>query len=152
MCRNNYKFLLPEFLKEKIGVASARAGNVIGGGDWSKNRLIPDCINSIIKNKSIYLRNPYFNRPWQHVLEPLYGYLILGEKLYKKPQTYSGAWNFGSKKNTVTDVLTIVKKIVSLWGKGKVVFNKKINAMNKLIFNLILTKHKKNCFGRQNFP
>lgn len=113
------------YKNKKIGVATARAGNVIGGGDWSKNRLIPDCINSIIKNKSIYLRNPYFNRPWQHVLEPLYGYLILAERLYKNPNKYSGAWNFGSKKNTVTDVLTIVKKIIFLWGKGKIVFNKR---------------------------
>ncbi len=134
------------FKKRKIGVASARAGNVIGGGDWSKNRLIPDCINSIIKNKSIYLRNPYFNRPWQHVLEPLYGYLILGEKLYKKPQTYSGAWNFGSKKNTVTDVLTIVKKIVSLWGKGKVVFNKKNKYYEQTNLQLNIDKAQKKLF------
>lgn len=108
-----------------VNLATARAGNVIGGGDWSKNRLIPDCINSIKKNKTIFLRNPYFNRPWQHVLEPLYGYLILAQKLYKNPLKYSGAWNFGSKKNTVTDVLSIVRKIVSIWGKGKIRFKKK---------------------------
>ena len=113
------------YKKRKVGIATARAGNVIGGGDWSKNRLIPDCINSIKKNKTIFLRNPYFNRPWQHVLEPLYGYLILAQKLYKNPLKYSGAWNFGSKKNTVTDVLSIVRKIVSIWGKGKIRFKKK---------------------------
>ena len=112
------------YKSKKCGLASARAGNVIGGGDWSENRLIPDTVNSIIKEKTIKVRNPNFNRPWQHVLEPLYGYLILGEKLFKKPKTYSGAWNFGSKKNTVTNVLEIVKEIVKFWGKGKINFKK----------------------------
>ena len=112
------------FKNRKCGVASARAGNVIGGGDWSENRLIPDTINSLVKNKKIYIRNPNFNRPWQHVLEPLYGYLILGEKLYKKPKIYSNAWNFGTKKNTVTNVLKIVNLIVNFWGKGNIKFKK----------------------------
>ena len=101
------------YKSKKCGLASARAGNVIGGGDWSENRLIPDIINSIIKEKTIKVRNPNFNRPWQHVLEPLYGYLLLGEKLFKNPKTYSGAWNFGTKKNTVTNVLEIVKGKIS---------------------------------------
>jgi CDP-glucose 4,6-dehydratase len=113
------------FSKKNVGVATARAGNVIGGGDWSKNRLIPDCINSLINNKIIHLRNPYFNRPWQHVMEPLNGYLILAEKLYKVPKKFSGSWNFGSKKNTVTDVHTIVKRIIKTWGFGNVKFKKK---------------------------
>ena len=77
------------YKSKKCGLASARAGNVIGGGDWSENRLIPDTIISIIKKKTIYIRNPNFNRPWQHVLEPLYGYLLLGEKLYIKPKIYN---------------------------------------------------------------
>jgi len=112
------------FKNKKCGIASGRAGNVIGGGDWSENRLIPDSVNSIIKNKTIYIRNPNFNRPWQHVLEPLYGYLVLGEKLFKQPKVYSGPWNFGTKKNTVTNVLEIVKEIVKYWGKGKINFKK----------------------------
>jgi CDP-glucose 4,6-dehydratase len=107
------------FNNGKLGLASARAGNVIGGGDWSDNRLIPDAINSINKNKSIILRNPKFNRPWQHVLEPLYGYLLLGYKLHKDKKTYSGAWNFGTKQNTVTNVEEVVKKIINYWGAGK---------------------------------
>ena len=116
---------MESFYKSKnCGLASARAGNVIGGGDWSENRLIPDIVNSIIKGKTIKVRNPNFNRPWQHVLEPLYGYLLLGEKLFKKPKTYSGAWNFGTKKNTVTNVLQIVQEIVKFWGKGKISFKK----------------------------
>ncbi len=112
------------FKYKKCGIASGRAGNVIGGGDWSENRLIPDAVNSIIKGKTINIRNPNFNRPWQHVLEPLYGYLLLGEKLFNKPKAYSGPWNFGTKKNTVTNVLEIVKEIVKFWGKGKITFKK----------------------------
>ena len=91
---------------------------MIGGGDWSQNRLVPDCIKSLNKNKTIFLRNPNFNRPWQHVLEPLNGYLILGMKLFNSPKKFSGSWNFGSKRNTVTNVLTIVKQIIKIWGKG----------------------------------
>jgi CDP-glucose 4,6-dehydratase len=105
---------------KNIGVASARAGNVIGGGDESKNRLIPDVINSLKNNKKIILRNPNFNRPWQHVLEPLLGYLILAKNLYQSPIKFSGAWNFGTKKNTVTTVYEIVKYIKKFWGSGKI--------------------------------
>ena len=112
------------FKKEKIGLASARAGNVIGGGDWSPDRLIPDTINSLIKKKKIHLRNPGFNRPWQHVLEPLNGYLILAKKLYLNPKKFSGPWNFGSKKNTVTSVYEVVKQIVDTWGEGKIIVKK----------------------------
>ncbi len=108
-----------------LGVATARAGNVIGGGDWSPKRLIPDTVNSIVANKTIYLRNPKFNRPWQHVLEPLWGYLLLAKKLYFEPKKYSGPWNFGTTRGTITNVLEIVKKIILFWGKGKVKFNKK---------------------------
>tara|TARA_B100001142_G_scaffold264345_1_gene267970 strand:+ start:2059 stop:3123 length:1065 start_codon:yes stop_codon:yes gene_type:complete len=131
------------FKNKKCGLASGRAGNVIGGGDWSENRLIPDTINSIIQNKSIYIRNPNFNRPWQHVLEPLYGYLTLGEKLYKKPKKYSGPWNFGTKKNTVTNVLEIVKIIVKFWGKGKINIRKKQNYYEQTNLQLNIDKSMK---------
>lgn len=106
------------FLKKKIGVASARAGNVIGGGDWSSKRLIPDIVKSIIKNRKIIIRNPNFNRPWQHVLEPLYGYLLLAKKLSSNPLEFSGPYNFGPKPNTVTSVLEIVKIFINYWNKG----------------------------------
>ena len=86
------------FIGSKVGIASARAGNVIGGGDFSKDRLVPDAIKFLSKNKTLFLRNPNFNRPWQHVLEPLSGYLILAKKIYLNPNKYSGAYNFGSKK------------------------------------------------------
>ena len=81
--------------KRKCGISSARAGNVIGGGDWSANRLIPDGIRYLLKGKSIYLRNPNFNRPWQHVLEPLSGYLLLASRLYLNQELRGEAFNFG---------------------------------------------------------
>ena len=131
------------FNEKKCGIASARAGNVIGGGDWSENRLIPDSINSIMKNKTIYIRNPNFNRPWQHVIEPLYGYLILAKKIYKEPKRYSGPWNFGTKKNTVTNVLKIVKTIVKFWGKGKINFKKNQKYYEQTNLQLNINKSKK---------
>ena len=131
------------FNEKKCGIASARAGNVIGGGDWSENRLIPDSINSIMKNKTIYIRNPNFNRPWQHVIEPLYGYLILAKKIYKEPKRYSGPWNFGTKKNTVTNVLKIVKAIVKFWGKGKINFKKNQKYYEQTNLQLNINKSKK---------
>ena len=105
--------------KIKCGISSVRAGNVIGGGDWSKNRLIPDSIRSSIKNKTIILRNPNFNRPWQFVLEPLKGYLILAKKQFENPLKYSSAWNFGNKSKSITTVSQIVEYIINYWGRGK---------------------------------
>ncbi len=135
---------IKSYLKKnsKLGIASARAGNVIGGGDQSPNRLIPDLVNSLNKNKKIILRNPHFNRPWQHVLEPLFGYLILGIGLYKYPQKYSSAWNFGTEKNTVTSVLSIVKFAINRWGNGKlrVKRNKKIYEQTNLQLNIEKSK------------
>ena len=106
------------FNEKKCGIASARAGNVIGGGDWSANRLIPDSINSIMENKTIYIRNPNFNRPWQHVIEPLYGYLILAKKIYKEPKRYSGPWNFGPDQNSINTVQDTVELAVQIWGNS----------------------------------
>ena len=135
-------YLKSFFNKKKCGLASARAGNVIGGGDWSKDRLIPDSIKALISNKTIVLRNPKFNRPWQHVLEPLSGYLILAKNLYQNPKKFSGPWNFGSEKNTVTDVLTIVKKIIGIWGKGRIKYNKtnKYYEQKNLQLNILKSK------------
>ncbi len=109
------------FFKEKklIGISTGRAGNVIGGGDWSTKRLIPDCIRSLLKRKTILIRNPNFNRPWQHVLEPLKGYLILAMKQFKEPKKYSSAWNFGTNPNSLTNVKRIVEYIIEFWGYGK---------------------------------
>ena len=108
------------FKKERItGISTGRAGNVIGGGDWSPKRLIPDCIKSLKSGKTILIRNPHFNRPWQLVLEPLKGYLVLAQKQYLNPKKYSNAWNFGTNPNSLTDVQTIVEYIIKFWGSGR---------------------------------
>ena len=129
--------------KKKCGLSTARAGNVIGGGDWSINRLFPDCIRSLMENKIIQIRNPDFNRPWQHVLEPLKGYLILAEKQYKDPKKFSGAWNFGTNPNSLTNVANIVKFIINFWGSGKMKVKKnKLYEQKNLQLNI--KKAKKN--------
>ncbi len=104
------------FKNENICVATARAGNVIGGGDWSKDRLIPDIFRSIYKNEKIKIRNPNSIRPWQFVLEPLYGYMLLAEKTYLDGQKYAEAWNFGPYESDTKNVRWIVEKIVELLG------------------------------------
>ncbi len=95
-------------MKNITGIATVRAGNVIGGGDFSKNRIIPDCFKSI-NSKKITLRNPKAIRPWQHVMDVCRGYLMLSKKLYSSPKAYSGPWNFGPKKNDLK-VLDLVLK------------------------------------------
>lgn len=115
------------FKKKKIGVATARAGNVIGGADWSENRIVPDIVNSIKNNKKLIIRNPKATRPWQHVLEPINGYLILGYKLYKYPKKFSQSWNFGPKGNQVKNVKNILEIFKSYFNplKVKIKFIKK---------------------------
>ena len=109
------------FNLKKYGIATARAGNVIGGGDWSKNRIIPDCVRSIINNKKLFIRNLSSTRPWQHVLEPISGYLLLGKKLFLDPIKYSTSYNFGpSNKLTLS-----VKELINLFFK-EIAIKKKI--------------------------
>ena len=102
----------------QIGLASARAGNVIGGGDFSKDRLIPDFINAILQNKPIQLRYPNAIRPWQHVLESLHGYLLLVEHLWNTPQKYSEAWNFGPQGQDTKTVAEIVDTLIEKFQQG----------------------------------
>ena len=103
-------------------LVSVRAGNVIGGGDWSENRIIPDCIKAIEKNQKIMIRNPHSTRPWQHVLEPLGGYLLLGQQLLKNTNGLSGAWNFGPNLSNVVNVEKLVTKIIDAYGSGEYEF------------------------------
>ena len=100
------------------GVASARAGNVFGGGDWSEDRLIPDIIRAITNKSELVIRYPKSIRPWQHVIEPIRGYLTLGEKLYHSPRDFSEAWNFGPNVSAHKDVEWIVSFFGSRWGDG----------------------------------
>lgn len=99
-------------------IASVRAGNVIGGGDWAEDRLIPDIVRAFQKNKPVLIRNPYSIRPWQHVVEPLYGYLLLAEHLFKDGMPYAEPWNFGPLEEDARPVEWIVDKMKMLWGDG----------------------------------
>lgn len=106
------------FMQEKgIGVATARSGNVIGGGDWSEERLIPDILKAFEEEQAVIIRNPKSTRPWQHVLEPLSGYLALAQKLYESPQEYAEAWNFGPQDEDAKPVDWILDKMVAKWPK-----------------------------------
>jgi len=102
----------------RLGMATVRAGNVIGGGDWSKDRIIPDCIRALRARQPIKIRNPQHTRPWQFVLEPLAGYLLLAAYLYEKPDKYSGAWNFGPDLEATVPVKILVEKIIVAYGRG----------------------------------
>jgi len=108
-----------DFEKHKKAVASVRAGNVIGGGDYAEDRIVPDIYRALSKSKVIQVRNPNAIRPWQHVLEPLSGYLLLGAKMFEEPIKYSTSYNFGPNKKDVMTVEELVKEAVSLWGSGK---------------------------------
>lgn len=94
-------------------IASARAGNVIGGGDWAANRIVPDYFRAFQKNEKLVIRNPYATRPWQHVLEPLSGYLNLGAELFTKGKSYSGGWNFGPEDTTNYSVKELIDEILN---------------------------------------
>lgn len=101
-----------------IALASARAGNVIGGGDWAMDRLIPDIMRAISSGQSVLIRNPHAVRPWQHVLEPLHGYLTLAERLYTDGPAFADGWNFGPADGDTKEVQWITQRLVSLWGDG----------------------------------
>ena len=103
-----------------FALGTGRAGNVIGGGDWAKDRLIPDCINAIRKGETIFIRNPLATRPWHFVLEPLVGYLRLGQMLFEQGAKYADGFNFGPYASSVVKVCEVAQKVVNVWGNGKV--------------------------------
>lgn len=116
--------------KDSMAMATARAGNVIGGGDWALDRLIPDCVRSINQGIDIEIRNPIAVRPWQHVLEPLSGYLLLGQKLLEegksnKRKTYADGFNFGPFEDSILTVADVAQKVCEYYGKGKVFVGEK---------------------------
>lgn len=101
-------------------LGSGRAGNVIGGGDWAKDRLIPDCIKAFQNNQTVEIRNPLATRPWQLVLEPLAGYLRLGQKLFEEGKKYATGYNFGPEMNKDVKVCEVAKMVAEVWGHGEV--------------------------------
>jgi CDP-glucose 4,6-dehydratase len=113
-------FFQPEhYDQHKVSLSSVRAGNVIGGGDWSQDRLIPDCIRALIQNEPITIRSPNATRPWQFVLEPLSGYLWLALRMWQEPTKFMGAWNFGPTSDGNAQVHWIVSKVIEEWGTGQ---------------------------------
>lgn len=104
--------------RHRVGLASARAGNVIGGGDWALDRLIPDIMRAIQENRPVLIRSPRAIRPWQHVLEPLSGYLCLAEQLWHHGPDYAEGWNFGPTDDDAKPVAWIVDRLTKLWGEG----------------------------------
>jgi CDP-glucose 4,6-dehydratase len=107
------------YFKADKAVASARAGNVIGGGDWATDRLVPDIIRAVKDGRTVYLRNPQAIRPWQHVLDPLSGYLMLIERLYSDGQPFAEGWNFGPSEEDARPVEWLAHEIATLWGELK---------------------------------
>lgn len=113
-------FFNPEqYEKHGKSIASVRAGNVIGGGDWALDRIIPDCIKALEKEKAIEIRNPKAIRPWQHVLEPLSGYMLLAQQMWNNPTSYCEGWNFGPKAESIATVWDIATKLVLNYGSGE---------------------------------
>ena len=115
--RNSY--FHPEKYKEHgVAIATGRAGNVIGGGDWAEDRLIPDVMRAIAQGRSVRIRNPHSTRPWQHVLEPLSGYLLLAQRLYEDGPAFAEGWNFGPNDDDSKPVQWILDGLTRAWGEG----------------------------------
>lgn len=117
--------------RDNFGAASTRAGNVIGGGDWSANRIIPDCIRAFKNDKPVTIRSPLSTRPWQHVLEPLSGYLQLASELYEQPKKFSGSWNFGPAVTSPLNVEQVTREIIKHYGKGDLIIHKPENGFHE---------------------
>ncbi len=114
-----------------FGAATVRAGNVIGGGDFNDNRIVPDCVRALRSGQAIELRSPQSTRPWQHVLEPVFGYLLLGARLLSDPARHAGAWNFGPKPEATRTVGDLATEVVKIWGSGEVVHKVEKTAMHE---------------------
>ena len=130
------------FLQNGYALATARAGNVIGGGDWAADRLIPDCVRSIEAGKVIEIRNPVATRPWQHVLEPLSGYLLIGHLLFTQGKEFAQGFNLGPRPESVITVAEVAQKVVEFYGKGRVEVHKRDNLHEANLLMLDITKAK----------
>lgn len=122
--RNSF-FNPKDYKVHSKALSSVRAGNIIGGGDWAKDRIIPDCIRALEKKEPIKIRNPKSIRPWQYVLEPIGGYLLLGARMFKDPAKYCGAWNFGPEGSSIISVQELVELVLKYWERGNWEKNKK---------------------------
>lgn len=135
--RNSYFNPKDYGIKHHIALASARAGNVIGGGDWALDRIIPDCIRALEEGKAIEIRSPKAIRPWQHVLEPLRGYLLLASKMWNEPKRYCDGWNFGPRAESITPVWDVAIKLLKYYGNGKLIDVSNPNALHEATFLML---------------
>lgn len=141
------------FNESEIAIATARSGNVIGGGDWSQDRLFPDIINSFSKNIAVQIRNPNSIRPWQHVLEPISGYLILIEKMFENKKKFSESWNFGPYEDNEKTVTYVVNKLVELWDNKQTWFTKDTqNYVETKVLKLDISKSVENLNWTPKMP
>ncbi len=142
--RNSF-FNPQDFKNHGKGLSSVRAGNAIGGGDWRQNRIISDCIRSLEKGEPIQIRNPFSTRPWQFVLEPLGGYLLLGAKMFENCEKYSDAWNFGPELSSIITVKELVNILLKKYGKENWICEYKPNPIREathLFLDITKTKFK----------
>ena len=117
--------------KHTVSLASVRAGNVIGGGDWALDRIIPDCVKALEAGKSIGIRSPKAIRPWEHVLEPLSGYMMLAHKMWDEPTNYCEGWNFGPESESVSTVWEVATELVKNFGYGELKDSSEPNAVHE---------------------
>lgn len=136
-----------EYSLHQKSIASVRAGNVIGGGDWSKDRIIPDCIKALENGQAIEIRNPNAVRPWQHVLEPLSGYMLLANKMWNEPTKYCEGWNFGPKAENITRVWDVAKTLITYYGKGELKDVSNPNALHEANLLMLDISKAKFCLG-----
>ena len=129
--------------KHHVSLASVRAGNVIGGGDWALDRIIPDCIKALEQDKVIYIRSPKAIRPWEHVLEPLSGYMLLAKKQWEHPTEFCEGWNFGPESESVSTVWEVATELIKNYGKGELKDSSDPNAVHEAkLLMLDITKAK----------
>lgn len=120
-----------------VSLASVRAGNVIGGGDWAKDRIIPDCIRALEAGEVIDIRSPRAVRPWEHVLEPLSGYMMLAQKMWDNPTKYCEGWNFGPEDDSVSTVWEVAAELVKNFGFGELKDSSELNAVHEARFLML---------------
>lgn len=129
--------------KHHVSLASVRAGNVIGGGDWALDRIIPDCIKALEQDKVIDIRSPKAIRPWEHVLEPLSGYMLLAKKQWEQPTDFCEGWNFGPEAESVSTVWEVASELIKNYGKGELKDSSDPNAVHEAkLLMLDITKAK----------
>lgn len=139
--------------KHTVSLSSVRAGNVIGGGDWAKDRIIPDCIRALETGKVIEIRSPKAVRPWEHVLEPLSGYMLLAQLMWDNPTDYCEGWNFGPEIEGVSTVWEVASEVINIYGSGELKDSSDPNAVheaNLLMLNINKAKSRLGWYPRMN--